>query len=149
LAAKMIAALLLALASGATPALADGVVGDGNPDHCTEAAFDTTYPMAGTITFNCGAAPKTITFSMQKLTFGDTTIDGGGLITLSGGGTTRLFGVPTGARLTLKNIVLEDGNPGAYAGGAVYNFGGTLVLDHVTIQGSHTANKPGGAIHAD
>ncbi len=76
----LVAVLLLPAALGATPALANGVVGNGLPAQCTEGAFDTAFAAGGLISFDCGAAPWTITFTGQKLILtGDVTIDGGGL----------------------------------------------------------------------
>jgi hypothetical protein len=49
----------------------------------------------------------------------------------------------------LSNILLTNGNSGFNYGGAVYVNHGRLVLDHATIQNSHTANFSGGAIYAD
>ena len=146
---QVVAALLLTVAFGARPALADAVVGVGHPADCTESAFDTALAAGGLITFNCGPAPETIVFTVQKLILtGNVTIDGGGLITLSGGNSTRLFGVSGGFALTLKNIVLEKGNSGSGLGGAVNVSASSLILDHATIQDSHTSNQPGGAIEA-
>jgi hypothetical protein len=141
---------LLLAALGAQPAWADAVVGGGNPADCTETAFDTAFALGGLITFNCGPAPMTIFFTSAKFVLnGDVTIDGGGLITLSGGNSTRLFNVTNGYQLTLKNIVLEKGNSGNSPAGAIFNSLSTLILDHATIQDSHTDNQPGGAIHAN
>lgn len=47
------------------PAHAGGVVGDGTPGSCTEAALNTALVGGGTVTFNCGG-PKTILITSQK-----------------------------------------------------------------------------------
>jgi len=58
-------AVLLALAlMRATSVLAAGVVGDGTPESCTEAALDTTLAGGGTVTFNCGGT-ATITVTSR------------------------------------------------------------------------------------
>src|SRR5207244_2098621 len=54
----MIVTMLLAATE--TPASAAGVVGDGTPDSCTDAAFDAALAGGGAITFNCGPNPLTI-----------------------------------------------------------------------------------------
>lgn len=98
----------------------------------------------GAVTFNCGTA--TIHLSSTKTIDVDTTIDGGGNITLSGDNAVRLFSINSGAGLTLKNIVLEKGYGGDSSGGAIIN-GGRLTLDRATIQYSYTPIV-GGAIYS-
>lgn len=129
--------------------VADKGVGNGDPASCTETALNTALSGGGNVTFNCGAAPKTITLTSQKTISATTTIKGGSLITLSGGNATRLFFVDGGATLTLQNIVLSDGctaapNCTTDDGGAIDNRG-SLVLTDSTIQNS-VAGFSGGAI---
>ncbi len=73
--------------SGAT------VIGDGSPDGCVESALRTAAEAGGTITFDCGPAPVTIsiTQTIELPVDRDTIIDGGGLVTLDGGLTARIF----------------------------------------------------------
>jgi predicted outer membrane repeat protein len=67
------------------------VVGTG-AGTCTEALFAAAIAKGGIITFNCGgAATIPITSEKNFVTTGDTTVDGGGMITLDGGGTTRIL----------------------------------------------------------
>jgi hypothetical protein len=65
-------------------------VGTGTSASCTESALDARLPggagFNGAVTFDCGADPVTITITSTKMIAADTTIDGGGRITLSGGG---------------------------------------------------------------
>jgi hypothetical protein len=121
---------------------AGGVVGNGTPGSCTEAALTTALAGGGTVTFNCGTA--TIVLSSTKLIAANTTIDGGGSITLSGNNAVRLFVVDNAKVLTLKNIVLEKGYGSSGDGGAIFN-DGHLILDNTTIQYSVTPFR-GGAI---
>src|SRR5512145_377121 len=71
------------------------VVGAGTPASCTGDAFIAAVALGGVITFDCGPSPVTITLTKPAKIFNDTTpeivIDGGGLVTLSGGGTTRIL----------------------------------------------------------
>lgn len=122
------------------PAYAGGVVGDGTPGSCTEAAFDTARTGGGTVTFNCGGA-KTITFTALKQISADTIIDGGGLITLSNNNT-NLFQVFFGRTLTLENITLA--NSGSNVAGAIENFGTTTIINSQLINNHSTTD--GGAI---
>jgi hypothetical protein len=91
------------------PVNAGGVVGDGTPQSCTEAALDAALAGGGLVTFNCGANPYTLTVTAQKVIAANTTMDGGGLIVLSGGGTTRVFSVSVGIGLTLTNLFVSNG----------------------------------------
>ena len=89
---------------------ADAVVGGA----CTETEFNTALNTVqstggGTITFNCGASPLSIVFTAQKFISANTIIQGGDLITLSGGNAISLFQVFLGQSLTLNHITLSRG----------------------------------------
>ncbi|MCA9955010.1 MAG: hypothetical protein KC434_09840, partial [Anaerolineales bacterium] len=77
--------LVLALLFMTRPVQGAGVVGSGTPGSCTEAALNTALSGGGSISFNCGGS-HTITLTSQKTINSNTTINGGGQITLSGGG---------------------------------------------------------------
>lgn len=66
--------MLILLAGGMpnAPAVAAGVVGNGSPASCTEAALDAALAGGGTVDFNCGGA-VTIPISAQKLIGASTT----------------------------------------------------------------------------
>lgn len=129
---------------------ADAVVGDGSPESCTEAAFDTALAAAGggggTITFNCGPNPHTILLTNTKTLTDDTIIDGGDLITLSGGGAIRPFLV-TGSPVEIRHLTLTQGQT-AFGGGIQVATGGYLTLadSHLT---ANTATGIGGGLHVD
>jgi hypothetical protein len=166
--------MLLVLLSGlaAVPrAAAATVVGDGTPASCSEASLSDALAAGGEIAFNCGTAPHTITLS-SSATIGagqQVSLDGAGLITLSGGGAVRLFVVEQGGSLTLEHLTLTAGNAGTEDGGALRNrgtttlndvlvsgssatagggisngSGGTLLVQHSTIAGNQAANNGGG-----
>jgi len=130
-----------ALLGPAWPARAAGVVGDGSPANCTEAAFMTALAGGGLVTFNCGGAPHTIFLTAAGGVAApaglSTTVDGGGLITFSAANMAgrRLFQVGPTAALTLTALTLVNATMDTFAGGALYN-GGTLVLDDVWIEGT-------------
>lgn len=71
------------------------VVGSGTPESCTSAAFVNAVALGGVITFDCGPDPVTITLDETARVFNDTgpeiVIDGGGLVTLSGGNSRRIL----------------------------------------------------------
>jgi predicted outer membrane repeat protein len=143
--------LVLGLALGmAAPVQAGGVVGNGNPASCTDAAYAAAMVGGGLVTFNCGPAPVTIGVTTQVITPAvTTTIDGGGLVTLDGGDTLQLFLVQNGGTLNLRNITLSRGR--FLSGGAIYNSnGGTVDLYRVEIRQSvaegTSSGSGGGAI---
>jgi len=72
----------------------DQVVGSGTPASCTGQAVVDAVAQGGKIRFNCGPDPVTITLGSTAKVFNnrpDVTLDGGGLITLSGGGSVRIL----------------------------------------------------------
>ncbi|GAC1387036.1 MAG: hypothetical protein NVSMB42_07860 [Herpetosiphon sp.] len=141
----VVAVILVATGSLVHSVYASGVVGDGTAGSCTEAALDSALASGGSITFACGG-PITIILTTQKMISINTTMDGGNLITLSGGNATRLFLVNSATTLTLSNITLTNGYVAA-DGGAIYNNGGTLILQHSTIQKCQTTTVgSGGAL---
>lgn len=111
------AVLLLAqgrsVATPATPAVVST---------CTEAELRAAIAAGGVITFSCGAAPVTITVTSELQVTKDTTVDGGGLVTISGGHTTRVFHTGNYVALTLQNLTVSNGrqSSGDGSGGAVY-----------------------------
>jgi hypothetical protein len=125
-------ALLVLAALTPKPAEASGVVGTGTPATCTEGALDTALTGGGSVTFNCGASPFTLTVTTVKMIAVDTTIDGGGLITLSGGGTIGLFLVSS-VTLTLANVTISGGG----GAGISVATGGTLTVTNCTFSGNH------------
>src|SRR5512147_850678 len=86
-----LASLLVLALMRAASASAAGVVGTGTPQSCTEAALDAALAGGGSITFNCGTSSATLTLTTTKTIGVDTSLDGGGLITLSGGGRVEVF----------------------------------------------------------
>lgn len=128
------------------------VVGTGTPASCTADAFTAAVAKGGVITFDCGAAPATITLTATAKVFNNTgpiVIDGGGKVTLSGGGKVRILymnacdpengGYPSGVpgncneqvtpKLTVQNLTFIDGdvklgNVEGGGGGAMYVRGG-------------------------
>lgn len=129
----------------------DHVVGTGTPESCTSAAVVQAVAQGGIVTFDCGPAPVTITMEQTAKVRNDTgpeiVIDGGGRVTLSGGGQRRILYMNTcdedqvfttshcqdqdHPRLTLQNLTFVDGNATGETvegggGGAVFVRGGRL-----------------------
>lgn len=108
----------------------DHVIGDGTPGSCTGESFIAAVAKGGKIVFNCGSEAITIKLDRPAKVFNDENpdivIDGGGLITLSGNGKTRILYMNTcdqkqhwttshcqnqdHPRLTVQNITFADGN---------------------------------------
>ena len=139
----VIGVLFLPLMSG-SPVMAGGVVGNGNRTSCSEAAFDAALVGGGSVTFNCGAQPFTLTVTAPKTIALDTSLDGGGLLTLSGGGKLPIFFVNPGAAMSLNGATLRDGR--FSFGGAIYSEG-TLTVTNCTFSHNHAPGPgDGGAI---
>jgi hypothetical protein len=128
-------------------------VGDGSAASCTAAALQTAVAGGGTVVFNCGAAPVTITVTSQIMISKETVIDGGGTVTLSGGGTSRILYLDsdyntTTPRLTVQRLSFRDGKGPASGddtvrgGGAIYRDGGSLTVVDCAFEGNH-ANPTG------
>lgn len=143
----------------------DHIIGSGTPESCTPEAFIAAVAQGGIITFNGGTKPFTITLPRQAEIFndkkGDVVIDGSGLVTLSGGGTTRILYMNTcderlhwttdhcqnqdHPRLTLQNITLADGNSKRDkkydGGGAIWVRGGRFKAVNCRFFNNHCATK--------
>jgi len=106
------------------PALYDvssptATVGDGSPASCTAAALQQAASGGGTIVFNCGTAPTTITLSSPITFTTETVLDGGGTVTLSGGSATRILYLDSGydtptPRLVVQRLSFRDGKSPAH-----------------------------------
>ncbi len=114
------------------------IVGTGTSASCTEAALDACLPGAarftGAVTFDCGLSPVTITVTSPKTISTDTTIDGGGLITISGGNRTEVFFVDSRVKFTVQNLTIANGYQGD--GPGINNYGGTLTVTNCTFTGN-------------
>ncbi len=143
----------------------DNVIGTGTPESCTEQAFMDAVAQGGTTVFNCGDAPVTITLTEPARVYNDAdpdvVIDGGGLVTLSGGGRTRILYMNTcdpdlvwttshcqnqdHPRLTVQNITFSDGdsrNENEYdGGGAIWVRGGRFKIVNTRFLNSYCTEE--------
>jgi hypothetical protein len=116
-------------------------VGSGTPASCTEAALDEALARGGVIRFACGPDPVIFHVSSEKAITRDTWLDGGGLVTLSGGGATRILAIHgsferAGPHLRVERLTFRDGRARGTAialgtdvdggGGAIFHLGGTV-----------------------
>jgi len=140
------------------------VVGTGTPASCTEAALDAAVAAGGIVTFDCGPSPTTLTVTSEVPITVNTTIDGGKLITLSGGKTTRIMRIKSAWNvatplLTVQNLTFTDGyttdvpntTSTAEGGAAIFEDGGSLTVIDCTFTGNQCATSgedvSGGAIN--
>src|SRR6266516_5241123 len=107
----LVLALLVFGVLSATSSAFACVVGTGTSASCTEAALDACLPgggsFNGTVTFACGGA-ATITVTSTKTISANATIDGGSMITISGGGTVGVFS-NSGVTFTVENLTIVNG----------------------------------------
>jgi hypothetical protein len=152
------------------------VVGSGTAASCTGDAFIVAVAAGGVITFNCGPDPATVKLTKPAKVFNDKgpriVIDGGGKVTLSGEGVTRILYMNTcdqqqvwtsphcdnqeTPQLTVQNLTFANGNSKNESpdegGGAIFASGGRLkVINSRFMNNICTDNGPdlgGGAIRA-
>jgi len=146
----------------------DHVIGNGTPASCTSAAVVAAVAAGGVITFSCGPDPVTITMTATA-TVANTShrvvLDGGGKVTLSGGGTTQILSMNAGwerqwPQLVVQNLTFTDAYSGTeqtkgtliYGGGAIFDEGGQLkVVNSAFVGDACRPSGPdlgGGAIRA-
>jgi len=129
----------------------DVVIGNGTPTSCTSAAVVNAVAQGGVITFDCGPNPHTIvmteTAKVVNTTGPEIVIDGGGTVTLSGGGNARILYMNTcdpdqvwttshcqnqdHPRLTIQNLTFTDADSSGLdpdGGGAVWVRGGRFKI---------------------
>ncbi len=123
---------------------------DADLEGCSAAANDcslrgainlaNTVAGTDTVTFDSSvfSAPQTITLGSSLPNITSTMIingPGAALLTVDGGGLSRVFFVDTGANLTLDSLTIANGYDIDYGGG-IYN-SGTLTLTNSTLSGNH------------
>ncbi len=151
--------IFTALFSGRAAASPLVVVGDGTPESCTEAAFQTalnTVDEGGTIQFNCGASERIIPFTTTKRLLKTVTIDGGDrdLITLSGNNLVTVLEVDRFVPLvTLKNLTIRDGRGVDKGGGVRGLYRASLTIENcrfvnnVAVSAVVNIDNGGGAVY--
>lgn len=139
------------------------VVGKGDAASCTEDALTAAVAKGGVITFDCGDAPVTITVTKQLEVKSDTVLDGGGKVTLSGGGKTRILHLAsawdqTTPLLSVQHLAftggyltdVENTKETTKGGAAIFRDGGSLHVVDCQFTDNHCASTgqdvSGGAI---
>jgi hypothetical protein len=154
----------------------DHVIGRGTASSCTSAAVIRAVRAGGVIRFNCGPRPVTISMAgtaKVRNTSRRVVLDGGGLITLSGGGRHRILYMDTCDRaqvwttshcedqaspaLVVQNLTFRGGNATGQrfeggGGGAIFARGGRLRVINDTFVGNRCdpagPDIGGGAVRA-
>lgn len=155
----------------------DQVVGDGTAASCTAEAFIAAVAKGGVIVFACGPEPVTIALTEPAKVYNNAdsvvVIDGGGLVSLSGSGVSRILYMNTcdealhwttphcdnqdHPRLTVQNITFINGNsrnePSEdLGGGAIFAQGGRLKIVNARFFNNYAAARGpdvgGGAVRA-
>ena len=179
LALAVMAALAVHVPAGAGPVNTSHpahVVGNGTAHSCTSAAVLAAVRAGGIIRFSCGPQPVVITLRRTAKVVNTShrvVLDGGGKVTLSGGGRRRILYMDTCDRaqvwttshcqdqssptLVVQNITFADGNSTGQdfdggGGGAIFDRGGRLrIVNSVFTQNRCERNGPdigGGAVRA-
>ena len=141
------ATLALATLAGSPAARAAGVVGNGTAASCTDDALNAALADGGPVTFDCGPDVVTIDVSPgaggtgTKTISHDTTIDGAGMITISGGHSVLVFSVTAGVTFAVQNLTIADGNGGGSGyGGGISSRGGRLIVSNSTFSRNTTGH---------
>ena len=137
------AVLMVALLAGLT--LVPAPTAYAAVQACTEAGLDAALAAGLTNTFSCVGA-TTITVSATKtVSVSGTVLDGGGLLTISGGGVQRVFIVDPGVTATFQNLTIANGADATGGGGILNN--GTLTIRNSTFSGNSTTFFGGGILN--
>lgn len=121
----------------------DHTIGSGTPESCTASALAAAVSAGGTIVFDCGDGPATITLTESLVVTRDVTLDGAGTLTISGGGSVRIFDMngnyeSADPHLRLQHVTLADGRASGAelrgGGGAIYFEGGRVTAVDVTFE---------------
>ncbi|MBJ7457226.1 MAG: hypothetical protein JHC74_14310 [Thermoleophilia bacterium] len=152
------AAAALATAHGGASLAAAAQVGRGTPESCTSAAVVSAVARGGLVTFDCGPEPVVILMRRTAKVRNDNpslVLDGGGKVTLSGGGARRILYQNTcdraqvwttdhcqnqaTPRLVVRNMAFARGNATGQAvdgggGGAIFARGGRLTIINTRFQ---------------
>jgi hypothetical protein len=101
--------------------------------------FDTAQMGTATVTLQAGQLVLDVSGTMVPV--GTETIDGGGVVHVSGNQANRVFEVDLGVQAAFTGLTIQDGNTADFGGG-IFNFG-TLTLTNATIRGNRALNGGG------
>lgn len=137
-------------------------VGSGSAASCSEQALHAAVAKVnassagGTVLFDCGG-PHTITLTKSVFASKKMTLDGGGTVTLSGGGKVRVIELDHHLDFVIQRIDIVDGfvkagSENESGAGLLHPWFGTLEAIDVDFRNNHSESKDhdvgGGAIYA-
>ncbi len=104
------------------------ILGNGSPGSITTGQLQAALDVGGPIRLDQGASPSTLVISQTLIASRETVLDGGGLVTLSGGNTRQIMRIinPDPAMnaplftVSLQNISLTESVTSGGRGGAIY-----------------------------
>ena len=163
IATLVLAASALVVPSVSAASLPTRYVGSGRASSCTSAKVVAAIKRGGIIRFRCGSRPVVIRMHATAKVYNDRPdliIDGGGTVTLDGGGVRRILYMNTcdpdlvwttshcqdqaHPTLSIRNITLRNGrSTGTEAmdgGGAVFVRGGRLSISNARFYGNRCAS---------
>lgn len=130
--------LILTLALAPTSALAA-------VQACTEAGLDAAIAAGGTNTFSCAGATTIAVSATKSISIANLVLDGGGLLTISGSNTRRIFQVNAGSAVTFQNLTISGGFLASGNGAGILNFG-TATIVNSTFSGNSIVTGGGAAV---
>ena len=114
------------------------VLGDGTPGSISRADIQTALDTGGFIFLDQGPNPSTIVLDQQLVISREATLDGGGLITLSGNDATRVLfierPVSGGYRATVQNLAIVDGRVDTASGAGIGAVDDTGMWQTITLE---------------
>jgi predicted outer membrane repeat protein len=121
-----------------TPLVAPTVLGDGTPGSVTTAQLQAALDAGGHILLDQGAAPSTVVVTTTLVATREIVLDGGGRVTLSGGGVRRILTIvnPNPAQdaptftVALQNLGFRDGVSNGGPAGTPSGRGGAIYKHH-------------------
>lgn len=123
-------------------------LGDGTSASCNTTSLNTALNTVGLkeLDFDCGSNPISIAMALTRAVPVDLKINGGNVVTLVAPTNARHFDVSGGAKLTLENITLSNGNATTGCGGAIRVSGNSsLVANRVSFLNNNSQGD-GGAL---
>jgi len=115
---------------------------------CTDAGLNTAIAAGGSASFNC-AGPTTVPITGTKVVTNTLTLDGGGLLTISGGNTYQVFIVSNNIAFTVQNLTIVNGKASGGSGGGIsVGVGATMTVTNC-IFSDNSASNGGGAIYTN
>jgi hypothetical protein len=137
-------------ASAVSTAHPDHVIGHGTRASCTSQAVVRAVAAGGVITFSCGPRPVTIVMKATakvRNTSARVVLDGGGMVTLSGGGVRRILYMDTcdPAQTWTTSHCQDQSSPVLVVQNMTFADGYTVTIDGTVITGN-SAREGGGAV---